>query len=228
MTVTHQPSLGIGEEVPELRFAMQGAQSVAHAAVPTISFALHIQAPVKARIRSVLLDVQIQIAARQRGYDEGAEEQLLEVFGTADRWASTLRTLPWIRTAVVVPGFVEQTVVEVPVLCTYDLEVTASRYFAALQDGDVPLEFLLSGTVFSQAENGALRAARISLDTDIDFRMPVSVWREAIDRHFPQSGWLRLGRESLERLAAFKARGAFSSWEAVVDALLVKADGEAM
>jgi hypothetical protein len=33
-----------------------------------------------------------------------------------------------------------------PVTCTYDLEVVAAKYFYALEDGEVPLEFLFSGT----------------------------------------------------------------------------------
>jgi hypothetical protein len=203
-----------------LSFAVRRAEALRHAAVPTLSFALGIEAPAEARIASVLLDVQIQIAARLRGYGAGAQEQLLELFGTADRWATTLRTLPWVRATVVVPAFAGQTEVEIPVACSYDLEVTAGRYFAALSEGEIPLEFLFSGSVFFAAANGALRAARIPLDTEVEFRLPVTEWREAVDRHFPGAGWLRLGRESLERLSAYKARGAYQSWDAAIDALL--------
>jgi hypothetical protein len=41
-----------------------------------------------------------------------------------------------------------------------------------------------------------------------------------MDHYFPNSAWLRLDREAFERLVAFRARGALTSWEAVVDALL--------
>jgi hypothetical protein len=50
--------------------------------------------------------------------------------------------------------------------------------------------------------------------------MPVSVWRQAMDRHFPNTAWLRLGRESFDRLTAYKARHAFVSWDAAIDSLL--------
>ena len=226
MTAIGHPPPRIWDEAPELRFAVLGAEGLARAAAPALSFALQIEAPALAPIRSVLLDVQIQIAARQRGYDAAAQEQLLELFGTPERWSKTLRTLPWTRTAVVVGAFTERTLVEVRVPCSYDLEVTASRYFAALADGEIPLEFLFSGSVFYGAEDGGLRAARISLDTDVDFRLPVSAWRDALEHHFPGSAWLRLGRERVERLAAFKARGAYESWDAAVDALL-RASGRA-
>jgi Family of unknown function (DUF6084) len=221
MTATrHQPARARNEEIPNLRFAVAGAEAVAHAAVPTLTFTLQVDAPPAVPIRSVLLDVQIQIAARQRSYDAAAQEQLLELFGTPDRWATTLRTLPWLRTTVVVPPFTGSARVEVPVPCSYDLEVSASRYFAALSDGEIPLEFLFSGSVFFAGEGQALRTARIALDTDIEFRLPASVWRAAIDRHFPDAAWLRLGRPAFDALAAFKARGAYSSWDAAIESLL--------
>ena len=55
---------------------------------------------------------------------------------------------------------------------------------------------------------------------DVTYRLPVSVWREAIERHFPQSAWLRLGRTHFDRLCTFKARRGLPSWDAAVDALL--------
>jgi hypothetical protein len=220
VTATHHPASGVQGATPELRFSVEGAASVPHAAVPTLAFALRIAAAPGVAIRSVLLDVQIQIAARQRSYDAAAEEQLLEVFGVPDQWASTLRTLSWTWATVVAPAFSDATVVDLHVPCSYDLEVTASRYFAALRDGEVPLEFLFSGSVFFAAANGMLQAARISLDTDVDFRLPVAIWREAIDRHFPGSSWLRLGRQTMERLTAYKARAAYTSWDAAIASLL--------
>jgi len=209
--------------IPELRFEVRGASSLDYAAVPTIAFALAIEVPGERQIRSLLLDVQIQIAARQRAYTPQSQERLLELFGTPERWRSTLRTLPWTRTTVVVPPFCGATVAEVPVACTYDLEVTASRYLAALHDdddGEVPLELLLSGTVFFATATGALQATRIAWDHELDYRMPVAVWRAAMDRHFPNSAWLRLSRAQFDRLWAYRSRHALTSWDATLDALL--------
>lgn len=208
--------------IPELRFEVRGASSLDYAAVPTIVFALAIEAPGGDQIRSLLLDVQIQIAARQRGYTPEAQERLLELFGTPERWRSTLRTLPWTRTTLVVPPFTGATAAEVPVACTYDLEVTAARYLAALHDdeGEIPLELLMSGTVFFATESGALQATRIAWDHEIDYRMPVSVWRQAMERHFPKSAWLRLSREQFDRLWAYRSQRALPSWDATLDALL--------
>ncbi len=207
--------------IPQLRFEIEGASSVDYAAVPTISFALAVHAPGGQQIRSVLLDVQIQIAARQRGYTAESQPRLLELFGAPERWQTTLRTLPWTRATVVVPPFTGATTVEVPVPCTYDLEVTAARYLAALEDGgEVPLELLLSGTLFFAGPGGALQATRIALDHELDYRMPVAVWRETMERHFPESAWLRLSRRQFEALWEYRSRHTLLSWDAAVEALL--------
>jgi hypothetical protein len=217
----HQLSAAWGE-VPRLRFSVVDSSSVRHAAAPTLEFALRIDAPDGTPIRSVLLDVQLQVTARQRGYDAAAQRQLLELFGAPERWATTLRTLPWTRLTVVVPPFDASTVVALTVPCSYDLEVSASRYFAALHDGEVPLEFLFSGSVFYATPLGALQTARIAWDHEVHYRMPVAVWRQALDAHFPGSAWLRLSRDRFEALCAFKAQHAFTSWDAAIDALLAR------
>jgi hypothetical protein len=210
-------SLGVA---PELRFAVRGAGPLEHAAVPTLKFALELAAPGGETIRSVLLDAQVQIAARQRHYATGEQERLLELFGTPERWSSTLRTLPWLRTTLVVPPFTGRTTVDLTVPCTYDLEVAAARYLAALAEGEIPLELLLSGSVFYAAPDGRLQTARIPWDHEVAYRMPVSAWRAAMDAHFPHSAWLRVDRKRYERLWAYKARHAFVSWEAAIDSLL--------
>lgn len=224
MAATPNPPIVADRSIPELHFEVQGASSVDHAAVPTIAFALSIEAPGGQAIRSLLLDVQIQIAARQRGYTPESQARLLELFGTPERWGTTLRTVPWTRTTVVVPPFTGSTVADVPLACTYDLEVTAARYFAALEDGEVPLELLLSGTVFFAAAGGALQATRIAWDHELDYRMPVAVWRRAIERHFPNTAWLRVSRERFEALWAYKSRHALESFDATLEALLGRVD----
>jgi hypothetical protein len=220
VSATSPAAIGPGARAPELRFAVRSARPLEYAAAPTLKFALEIEAPGAEAIRSVLLDVQIQIAARQRGYGPEAQERLLELFGTPDRWSNTLRTLPWLRTTLVVPPFARAATVDLTVPCTYDLEVAAARYLAALREGEVPLEFLLSGSVFYATPEGHLQIARIPWDHEVGFRMPVAVWRDAMDAHFPSSAWLRLGRDSFDRLSAYKARHAHESWEAAIDALL--------
>ena len=203
--------------VPQLSFAVEGAERVEHAAVPTVAFALRIESSDDRPVRSVLLDAQVQIAARRRQYDEAARDRLFELFGPVEQWGTSLRTLLWTRATLVVPAFTGSTVAQLAIACSYDLEVAASRYFDALDDGEVPLEFLFSGTVFYGAP---LQAARISWESEADYRMPVSLWRETMDRYFRGTAWLRLPKDSFDRLTAHKSRHALATWEDVVDSLL--------
>ena len=213
------PALQTGA-IPDLGFAVQGAEAVRHAAAPTLAFALRVERSGGGAVRAILLDVQVQIAARRRRYDAGEQERLFELFGPPHGWSTALRTLLWTRTTVVVPPFDDVTVVDVPVACTYDLEVAASRYFDALDEGEVPLEFLFSGSVFYSGPGGAFQTARLSLEQEASYRLPVAVWKETMDRHFPGSAWLRLPRESYDRLRDYRSRHGHASWEQAVDALL--------
>ena len=61
---------------------------------------------------------------------------------------------------------------------------------------------------------------------EASYRMPVSVWRELVDVHFPNSAWLRCSRQTLDELSAFKAKRALPTWDATLAALLAEA-GEA-
>jgi Family of unknown function (DUF6084) len=202
---------------PELSFSIAGAARVEHAAVPTLRFDLRVDSDTP--VRSVLLDVQLQIAARRRGYEERAHDRLFELFGPVADWGTTLRTLPWARVTLVVPAFSESTVVGIDVPCSYDLEVAASRYLDALEDGEVPLEFLFSGSVF-YAEDGRLQTTRLSWEKEAEYRLPVRVWKETMERYFRGTAWLRLRKESFDRLSAFKSRNALATWDDALDALL--------
>jgi hypothetical protein len=205
--------------IPELAFAVEDAARVEHAGVPTLSFSLRVERVGGGAVRSVLLDTQIQIAARRRPYDDTTHDRLFELFGPPANWGTSLRTLPWTRTTVVVPPFTGSTVVELPVACSYDLEVAASRYFDALDGGEVPLEFLFSGTVFY---GDPLQAARISWESEAGYRLPVALWKETMDSYFRGTAWVRLRKDSFDRLSAFKARNALATWDDALDSLLAE------
>jgi uncharacterized protein DUF6084 len=210
---------GAAGAIPDLSFAVTDAARLEHAATPTIRFALRVSSG-GAAVRSVLLDTQIRIAATRRAYAPESDDRLFDLFGARADWGTTLRSLLWTRTTLVVPPFTGEAGVDLLVPVTYDLDVTATRYFDALADGEVPLEFLFSGTVFYTAPDGRLQTARLSWDLEAEYRLPVAVWRETIDHHFPGTAWLRLDRESHDRLAAYKSRRALPTWAAVLDELL--------
>jgi len=205
--------------IPQLALAVTDAARLEHAAVPTLRFALRVTSA-GAAVRSVLLDIQIRIAATRRAYSHDADDRLFELFGARADWGTTLRSLLWTRTTLVVPPFTDATEVDLLVPCTYDLEVSAAKYLDALRDGDVPLEFLFSGSVFYAGADGRLQTARLSWELEAEYRLPVAVWRATMDAHFPGSAWLRLDRETHDRLVAYKSRRALPTWAEVVDELL--------
>jgi hypothetical protein len=209
--------------MPELAFTVTDAARVEYAAVPMLRFALRVESLDGEPVRSILLDIQIQIAARRRHYDAAAHDRLFELFGPPDDWGTTLRTLLWHRATVVVPSFTGTTTVDVNVPCTYDLEVAASRYLDALSDGVVPLEFLFSGSVFAGGPAG-LQVTRLSWEQEAEYRLPVHVWREVMDSYFRGHAWVRLRRDAFERLSAYKSRNALATWEDTLDALLPAAE----
>jgi hypothetical protein len=210
---------------PELRFTVLGCEPLPHAAAPTLRFSLAVDAG-GAPVRSVMLEVQIRIAATQRSYSDAEQAQLGDLFGAPHQWRDTLRGLLWTHATVVIAPFQGATVVDLLVPCTYDFDVAAAKYLAGLADGEIPLELLFSGTVFYAGAGGALQINRISWSAEAGHRLPVRVWRETMERYFPHSAWLRLDREQFERLVAFRARHALTGWDAVVDALLERSGDE--
>ena len=206
--------------MPDLDFRVEGAEVLEYAAVPSLQFKLRIENLQEEPIRSVSLNTQVRIAARQRHYEAVEQERLQELFGDPHRWGETLRSLLWTHTVLQVPRFSGSTVVDMPVTCTYDLEVVAAKYFYALEDGEVPLEFLFSGTVFYAAEGGRLQTARISWEKEAEFRLPVRLWKEMMDHYFPNSAWIRLHRDAFDQLYDYKIRMGLPTWEATVEALL--------
>jgi len=217
-----RPGSAVGG-TPELAFAVEDVRPLEHSAVPTLAFAIRLEAADGVAVRSVALNVQLRIAATRRRYDDREREALLEIFGPSDLWGRSLRSLHWCNVAINVGAFTGTTVVELPVTCTYDLDIAATRYFDALGGGEVPIELLFSGSVFYAAPAGGLGVAPIGWDREAEWRLPAAVWRAAIERHYPDSGWLRLDRDSLDRLHHFRARRALMSWSETVDALLTAA-----
>ena len=81
--------------------------------------------------------------------------------------------------------------------------------------------FLFSGTVFTRGMNG-FGVEQVPWDCESRYAIPVSVWRDMIEHYFPNSGWLRLSRETMESLAHYKAVRGMTSWEEAVESLLAK------
>ena len=212
--------------MPDLDFSVEGAEVLEFAAVPSLAFKLRIENLGEEPIRSVALNTQIRLAVTQRHYETTEQARLLELFGEPHRWGETLRSLLWTHNVLQVPSFTGSTVVDMPVTCTYDLEVVAAKYFHALEGGEVPLEFLFSGSVFYAGEGGGLQVARISWEKEAGFRLPVRLWKEMMDHYFPNSAWIRLHKDAFDELYDYKLRMGFTSWETTMESLLRASEQE--
>jgi hypothetical protein len=194
-----------------------------YAATPTLVFRMRLDDAGGEVFHSIVLRCQIRIEPQRRRYSPAEEARLLELFGETPRWGDTLKPFLWSQVATVVPGFAGDTEADLPVACSYDLEVAAAKYLHSLDDGEIPLVFLFSGTIFARTNDGAVKIVPVSWNKDARYRMPARVWRELMDVYFPNAGWLRLGRETLDRLTRFKAEHAIASWDQVLEALLEQA-----
>ncbi|MFF9867582.1 DUF6084 family protein [Streptomyces sp. NPDC013953] len=202
----------------DFAFVCTGVRADPYAAGPTLVFRLRISASEQARVHAMALRCQIRIEPVRRGYADAEAARLTDLFGERSRWGSTLHPVQFAQVAVMVPGFTGEVETDLVVPCTYDMDIASTRYFHALEEGEVPLLMLFSGTAFTGA--GGFRVEPVPWDKEAVFRMPVKTWREMVDQHFPGSGWIRLPRDTMDALLAHRSRHALPSWEAAVEALL--------
>jgi hypothetical protein len=207
--------------MPELNFHIEGAEVIPHAATPQVALKLRLtNAPPGEAIHTVALRCQIQIEVTRRRYTAQEQERLLDLFGAPERWSQTLRSLLWTHASVVVPAFQGSTLVDIPILCTFDFNVAATKYFHGLTDGDIPLCVMFSGTVFYAELGGHLQVAPISWEKEARFKLPMRVWREMMDSYYPNTAWLSLRKDVFERLYQYKVRNGIPTWEQALEAVL--------
>jgi hypothetical protein len=210
----------------DLIFGCTGARAERYAATPTLSFQLTVTERSGVRVHAIALRCQIRIEPHRRRYSAIEAERLHDLFGDPSRWAETVKPIQLATVTTMVPTFTAVTEIEVPVPCTYDLEVASARYLQGLDDGTIPLLMLFSGTVFVATGEG-FSVELVPWSAEASYRMPVAVWRDLVDAHFPGSAWLRCQRDTLDALSAFKARHALPTWDATLKALLAGGQGEA-
>jgi hypothetical protein len=206
--------------MPELQFAVEGAHAVAYCAVPTLAFKLRITAADQEPVRGLVLDSQIRIEAPRRRYQASEKERLSDLFGDAERWGQTLRSLLWTHAHTNVPPFEGSVAVELPVPCTRDFDAVATKYFQGLETGVVPLVLLFSGSVFFAREGGGLQMERIPWSKEAAYELPVSVWKDVMDTYYPNTTWLSVRQDVFDRLRRYKSQRGLPSWESVLEHLL--------
>jgi hypothetical protein len=206
--------------VPDLDFKVVGVEAATRGLTPLLHFKLEITTPSPEPIQALLLNAQIQIQSPQRSYTNGEKEKLVELFGTPERWGQTLRNRLWTHTNATVGHFTRGTEAILAVPCSYDLNLAAAKYFYALDDGDIPLLFLFSGSIFYTTAEGRLQVERVSWNKESAYRLPVQTWKNLMESHYPNSEWLYLQRETFDRLWAYKRRNGLATWEQTVEHLL--------
>jgi hypothetical protein len=206
----------------DLNFHVEKAEPLLYAAAPLLVFKLGIVQAGKENVpvHSMALRCQLRIEPTRRRYSAQEQAKLRDLFGEPERWAQTLRAMLWTHVNLMVGPFTGETVVDLPVPCTYDFNVAAMKYFYALEDGAVPVCLLFSGTIFYEAAGGRLQVAQVSWEKEADFKLPVRVWQQMMDHYYPNSAWLCLHRDVLDRLYQYKVRCGLPTWEQTLERLL--------
>jgi hypothetical protein len=213
--------------MPDLDFAITAVEPAERALTPLLHFRLRVTChPASETVYGATLNAQIQIQAPRRQYSADEKAKLVEVFGTPDRWGETLRNRFWTNTQATVNAFTGSAELILPVACTFDLNILATKYFYALNDDEVPLLFLFSGSVFYAGEKGQLQVQRISWEKECTYRMPVRLWQQLMEHHYPNCAWINLRRDVFDQLCAYKRRHGIPSWEQTLERLLPALDSE--
>ena len=208
--------------MPNLSFQIEGAEAAKRSATPEIVFKLQITNSIPSEtIHSVALRGQVQLEVTRRPYSTMDQGRLHDLFSDPTRWSKTLRNFLWTHINLNVPAFQGSTLASLPVQCTFDFNVAATKYFYGLEDGDVPLCLMFSGTVFYYTQgDGHMMVAPIPWDKEARFNLPVKVWREMMDIYYPNSAWLCLRRDVFERLYEYKTKHGIPTWEQALETIL--------
>ena len=206
--------------MPDLNFRIESVAPMRNAAAPALVFKLLATNSAAEPIHAVLLSCQIMLEVTRRRYKADEQEKLIDLFGKLELWDRSLRSLFWANVGVTVPALTSSAIVDLIVPCTFDFNVAATKYFAGLEEGDVPLLLLFSGTIFYAGENGALQVTQIPWEKEASYRLPVRVWREMMDIYYPNSAWLNLRRDVFERLNRYKMRRGIPTFEQALERII--------
>jgi Family of unknown function (DUF6084) len=208
-----------------LSFGVLDVKPEEFAAAPHLLFRMRVSETSGAVVHAIALRCQLRIEPQRRPYDPAEQEGLADLFGTPDRYGSTLKPFLWTHATAMVQGFEGTREFDLPVACTYDFDVSATKYIHALRGGNIPVVLLFSGTVFTRGTSG-FAVEQLSWSLEAEYRLPVSVWHQLMDLYFPGSGWIRLDRDSIGALARYRTAHGLTSWEETV-AQLIPAPAEA-
>jgi hypothetical protein len=205
-----------------LRFECLAAESDPYAFGPTVRFKLKVVNRTPDRVHSIALRTQVRMEPRRRRYSPEESAKLNDLFGDPSRYAETLNPMQLAELSVMVPSFTGEIEVTLDMPLTYDMEVASTKFFHNLDDGDVPLLMLFSGTIFYSTDAG-VQFGQVPWHEEAEFKLPVSVWRQAMEEHFGGRAWIMLRKDKLDALAAYRSERTIPSWEETIERLLKEA-----
>lgn len=200
-------------------FAVLDVLPEPYAVTPILTARIGIVADGDDPVHAIALRCQVRIEPLRRRYTDVEAAGLLDLFGPRERWSTTQHNFLFLHSSTMVQGFTGVTQVDLPLECTYDFEVTGAKYFHALRDGTIPLQFLFSGTIFTKGTNN-FSVQQVPWDREDHHDLAVSVWQDLIRLHYPNTGWVRLNRDTIDALAAFRSAHGMLGFDDAVTSLL--------
>jgi len=211
----------------DLDFAVQGARVEPYATSPLLLFELKVTNKAPAiQVQTLMLNCQIRIEPTRRQYGPGDHDRLKELFGEKRRWGETLQGFLWTHASAATSQFDSDCDIDLPVACSYDFNIAATKYFYGLEDGEAPLLLLFSGSVFYRDDDGRLQVCQIPWSKEAAFRLPVKTWQSMMDLYYPGSAWLCLRRDVLEELYRYKRQHGLPTFDEALERLLAGQSGE--
>jgi hypothetical protein len=204
--------------VPELSFSLLGVEIERYTVTPTLRFRLQITA--SQPVENIALQCQLRIEPMRRAYGGGEHDRLADLFGERARWGETLKSFLWTIVPVGVPRFDDATTVDLMVPCSFDFDVAATKYFHGVEGGEVPLAMLFSGSIFWRDDRDQLQISQLSWSSSLSHRLPARLWHELMNQYYPNAAWLRLDRDTFERLYALKRELGAPSFDSTLGQLL--------
>jgi len=164
--------------MPDLHFNVESVSAEHDAAQCMLLFHILVENSSRAeQIRSISLNVQVQIQPARRRYSSEEKITLRELFGEPERWATTLHPVFCTKVSTTVSPFQGSTLVKVSVPAPSGFDDAAARYCHALREGEIPIDLLFSGTMFYM-NSGAPQVAFIPWSKEAFCRVPLATWRE--------------------------------------------------
>jgi hypothetical protein len=206
----------------DLEFACDEIVADRYAAGPTVVLKMRAVETSGARVYALALRCQVRIEPVRRHYTDAEADKVVDLFGDRSRWGSTMQPIQLAFLSHVLPGFAGECSFQLTLPLSYDVDVAAHKYLAGLESGEVPLVLLFSGQVFTGSA-GSIAVEPVAWHKEAAARLPVSVWREAMDAHFPNQAWLRMSRSTYDRLAVYRGRRGHVGWDDAFNTLLDEA-----